>query len=302
MKFYGPTETAQLLPFANLVKTLRSTVIDYASLAISCPPRLSVPLQNNGLMLSMPASAEDIAIQKLVSICPNNRAKQLPTVFGVVMACDATTGEPLFGLDGATVTGRRTAAMTMLATRVLHTGDPRNITLIGTGEQASHHVHAISACFPAATIQVIGASEVAAAEFCRTHKTVAPSLRPARNSKVDETIDLVVTLTTSKSPVYFEPARSSRLVAGVGAFTPDAAEISADVVRASTIVIDDPIGAPHEAGDVIQSGVDWSTVKTLADAIIKPLDANQSIFYKSVGCAAWDLAACRVAKQMLKTA
>ena len=300
MKIYDPLETAEVLPFPALVRTLRSTVLEYAAQRIVCPPRLSVPLQKNGVMLSMPASADDIAIQKLVTICPNNRTIDLPTVFGVVMVCDALTGKPYFGLDGATVTGRRTAAMTVLATQVLHPAGPRSILLIGTGEQASHHVRAFSECFPGASIQVTGVSEQAAADFCDKHRRFAPTLSVAVGGIVEENVDLVVTLTTSKSPVYFETARSSRLIAGVGAFTPDAAEIAPEIVRASTVIVDDPLGATHEAGDIILAGVDWNSVKSLADAINELIPANQSVFYKSVGCAAWDLAACRVARQVLQ--
>lgn len=300
MKIYDPIETAEVLPFPALVKTLRSTVLDYAAQRIVCPPRLSVPLQKNGVMLSMPASAHDIAIQKLVTICPNNRTIDLPTVFGVVMVCDALTGKPYFGLDGATVTGRRTAAMTVLATQVLHPSGPKSILLIGTGEQASHHVRAFSECFPNASIQVAGITGQAAAAFCEMHKGVAPTIHVANGGRVEEDVDLVISLTTSKSPVYFETARSSRLIAGVGAFTSDAAEISPETVRSSTVIVDDPVGATHEAGDIILAGVDWTSVRSLADAINEPIPSNRPVFYKSVGCAAWDLSACRVARQVLQ--
>jgi 1-piperideine-2-carboxylate/1-pyrroline-2-carboxylate reductase [NAD(P)H] len=106
-------------------------------------------------------------------------------------------------------------------------------------------------------------------------------------------------VTTSKTPVYSEAARSSRMVAGVGAFTPDAAEIAADVVTASSVIVDDPLGAPHEAGDIIRAGLAWASVRSLADAIRDPGPPGRPVFYKSVGCAAWDLAACRVARQVL---
>ena len=301
MQLHDPFETAKLLPFAGLVKALRVGVLDHAANGIACPTRLSVPLQKDGLMLSMPASAEDIAIQKLVTICPANRAKKLPTVCGFVMACDTQTGEPLFGLDGATVTGRRTAAMTVLATQVLRRAAPQSILIIGTGEQASYHVRAFTECFPDARIQVRGAMRDAALAFCEQHIGIAPTLRAAAAGAVDESIDLVITLTTSKTPVYCEPARASRLVAAVGAFTPDAAEIAPELVKTSTVIVDDPAGAAHEAGDILLAGIDWSGVRSLADAIHTPIPAGQSVFYKSVGCAAWDLAACRLARQELQT-
>lgn len=301
MKVHSPSETAHLLPFPALVSTLRKTVLDYGSGNIACPPRLSVPLQEGGVMLSMPASAEEIAIQKLVTICPSNRGRKLPTVYGTVIACDALTGAPSFGLDGATVTGRRTAAMTVLATQVLHPGEPRSILLIGTGEQASYHVRAFSECFPSAKLQVLGVSEQTASAFCEAHAHIAPGIRVASQGTIETDVDLVVTLTTSKTPVYIEAARNCRMIAGVGAFTPDAAEIAPDVVMSSAVIVDDPVGAPHEAGDIILAGFDWESVQSLADAIGKPPPAGQAVFFKSVGCAAWDLAACRVAAQVLQS-
>ena len=73
-----------------------------------------MPLNEDGIMLSMPATAPDLAIHKLVNVCPANGARGLPTIHGKVMAFDADTGETLFILDGPTVTGRRTAAISML--------------------------------------------------------------------------------------------------------------------------------------------------------------------------------------------
>jgi len=198
------------------------------------------------------------------------------------------------------VTGRRTAAMTVLATQVLHRTGPRSILVIGTGEQASHHVRAFTECFPDARIQIRGVTQEAASAFCVAHAGITPRLRIAPEGPCDEGVDLVVTLTTSKTPVYLGPARASRLVAGVGAFTPDAAEVAAGVVHGSTVVVDDPVGATHEAGDILLAGMDWNGVRSLADAINTPVPADQPVFYKSVGCAAWDLAACRLARQLLQ--
>ena len=78
---------------------------------------------------------------------------------------------------------------------------------------------------------------------------------------------LVVTLTTSRTPVYREAAREGRLVVGVGAFTADAAEIDAETVRASRLVVDDPAGARHEAGDLIQAGMNVGAIPALAGLI-----------------------------------
>ncbi|SMG07540.1 bifunctional Delta(1)-pyrroline-2-carboxylate/Delta(1)-piperideine-2-carboxylate reductase [Paraburkholderia susongensis] len=290
--------TASLLDYTTLVNILRETIVEYGAGRIVSPERLAIPLQQGGLMLSMPSSAEDIAIHKLVNVCPGNITRNLPTINGQVIACDAVTGEMKFVLDGPTVTGRRTAAVSALGAMTLTNGSPREILVIGTGKQASNHVEAFATLFPDARLLAKGISADDTRSFVERQKAVAPRLE-ALQGEIPDSVDVVVTVTTSKKPVYDEAVRASRLVIGVGAFTPDAAEISKQVVDNSFVVVDDPVGAKHEAGDLIQARFDWTRAGSLAQAIQGQLSADAPIFFKSVGCAAWDLAACRVARQAL---
>ncbi|MEZ0603975.1 bifunctional Delta(1)-pyrroline-2-carboxylate/Delta(1)-piperideine-2-carboxylate reductase [Paraburkholderia sp. IW21] len=290
--------TASLLEYATLVNVLRETIVEYGAGRIASPERVAIPLQQGGLMLSMPSSAEDIAIHKLVNVCPGNIARNLPTINGQVIACDSITGEMMFVLDGPTVTGRRTAAVSALGAMTLSNGSPKEILVIGTGKQASNHVEAFATLFPDARILSKGISDDATRSFVERQKAVAPRLE-ALQGEIPESVDVVVTVTTSKQPVYNEAVRAGRLVIGVGAFTPDAAEISKQVVDGSFVVVDDPVGAKHEAGDLILANFDWSRAGSLAQAIQGQLSPGAPVFFKSVGCAAWDLAACRVARKAL---
>ncbi|MGB7483450.1 MAG: hypothetical protein WA909_07265, partial [Castellaniella sp.] len=60
------------------------------------------------------------------------------------------------------------------------------------------------------------------------------------------------------------------------------------------LFVDDPAGARHEAGDYLQADVDWSRVRSLSSLLDEGPPAGPAVF-KSVGCAAWDLAAARCA-------
>lgn len=296
---YSRQESAQLLPYPALVEALRETLIEYGQNRIASPERLVVPIKDGGLMLSMPAVADDIAIHKLVNICPANAKVRLPTIHGFVNAFDVRTGVPLFTLDGPTVTGRRTAAVSMLGIKTLREHAPKTLTIIGTGAQAANHVQAVGALFPGARVFVKSTSAEQARAFCEANRQDAIALIPLETDAIPEETEVVITLTTSKTPVYAERASANRLVVGVGAFTPDAAEIAAGTVLESHVYVDDPLGARHEAGDLIQADADWSKVKPLADAIAGGAPKNAPLFFKSVGCAAWDLAACRVARTSL---
>ena len=306
-QIFDAAATARLIPYAALVEALKRASLDYAQQRIASPERLVVPLNDGGIMLSMPATAPDLAIHKLVNVCASNRPRKLPTIHGQVMAFDADTGETLFILDGPTVTGRRTAAMSMLGVETFVTGTPREFLLIGTGTQALNHLEAIGELYPAARVWVKGSAAARADAFCAAHRGDGPGkvreLQPlaAPDAPIPASIDVVIALTTSTQPVYNEPARSGRLVIGVGAFTPAMVEIGAHTIAASALVVDDPAGAKHEAGDFIQAGVDWAEVRGIAAVLdsAASLPAEKPVVFKSVGCAAWDLAACRVARNTL---
>ncbi|WP_144137526.1 bifunctional Delta(1)-pyrroline-2-carboxylate/Delta(1)-piperideine-2-carboxylate reductase [Paraburkholderia sp. BCC1884] len=305
-QIFDAAATARLIPYAALVDALKCASIDYAQQRIRSPERLVVPLNAGGIMLSMPATAPDLAIHKLVNVCASNRARELPTIHGQVMSFDADTGETLFILDGPTVTGRRTAAMSMLGVKTLAMDTPREFLLIGTGTQALNHLEAIGELFPDARVWVKGSAPARAEAFCATHRGVAREVKPllASDGAIPASIDVVITLTTSRQAVYDEAAHVGRLVIGVGAFTPAMVEIGAHTLGGSALFVDDEAGARHEAGDFIQAGVDWHAVGAIAAVLENAalLPAERPIVFKSVGCAAWDLAACRVARESLKNA
>ena len=292
--------TAGLLDYPALVQSLREALLEYGDGKIVSPERMVVPLQEGGLMLSMPATAQDIAIHKLVNVCPSNGKRKLPTIHGQVVAYDSHTGEMLFVLDGPTVTGRRTAAVSVLGIQTLHGGEPKEIVIIGTGKPAANHAEALAVTCPRAKLYVKSRSRESAAAFVENHRDVAPNLAVLEGDAIPDSVEVVITLTTSKVPVYSKAARAGRLVVGVGAFTPEAAEVGQNTVDSSFLVVDDPAGAKHEAGDLICAHVDWNRVYALGKLITGEVKPDAPVFFKSVGCAAWDLAACRVASRALE--
>ncbi|MEW6022188.1 MAG: bifunctional Delta(1)-pyrroline-2-carboxylate/Delta(1)-piperideine-2-carboxylate reductase [Pseudomonadota bacterium] len=290
---YHRAQTAALLDFAALVDAIAVAAEELEAGAIRSPERLVVPLGAGAVMLSMPAAAQDIAIHKLVNVHPENKRLGLPAIHGAVTVCDTATGQVQYVLDGPEVTGRRTAAVSLLAIRQLLPQAPRHILLVGTGTQARYHVQALHALYPQAQVWVQARTHDAAARFCDAHRDLHSHLRPRTTDA--SAYDVVITLTTSLEPVYDEAARPGCLVIGVGAFRPEMAELGATTLHGSDVYADDPSGARHEAGDLMRAGVDWSRVGSLGALLGGPVDHTRPAVFKSVGTAAWDLAAARVA-------
>ncbi len=291
--------TGELLDFPSLIDAVAQAALDYQAGTIQSPARLVVPLGQGGVLLSMPATAHDIGIHKLVTVHAGNAQRQLPTLHGIVTVCDATTGQPLCLLDGPEVTGRRTAAVSLLAVRHLLDRPPEQFLLYGTGAQARYHLQAIHAVYPQAQVLVRGRRQKTTDAFVDAARTLHP-LVSACMGPIPEAVDVVITLTTSQAAVYDEAPRPGSVVVGVGAFKPEMAEIGANTLSGSDLYADDPVGAQHEAGDLLRAGVDWSRVQALGRLLRQPHDHSRPAVFKSVGTAAWDLAAARVALARLK--
>src|ERR1700712_5305530 len=108
MKYFNSRETALALPYQTLVKHVAEAMIQYGEGAIYCPVRQVLPMgSSGGMLLSMPATAADISIHKLLSHSPMNGMIDLPLIQGVVSVLNSIDGSPIMTLDGPTVTGRR---------------------------------------------------------------------------------------------------------------------------------------------------------------------------------------------------
>jgi 1-piperideine-2-carboxylate/1-pyrroline-2-carboxylate reductase [NAD(P)H] len=285
-------ETRARLPFPKLVDALQVAVLELAAGKIRCPERQAVPMAGGAILLSMPVVADDLAAHKLITVAPQNKARGLPTILGQLAVLDGQSGVTQLILDGATVTGRRTAAMSMLGLRALGPRKINRVLVIGTGTQARGHVDALAALYPGIEVGIRGRTKDSEDHFQRQQAQL-PLLwvRPS----LDDPWDVVITCTSSSNPVYAEAARLDRLLIAVGAFRPEAAELSPEIIRASEVFVDDPGGAPHEAGDLIQAKVDWKLVRALDEILPQAAPPTRPRVFKTVGCAAWDLAAARVA-------
>ncbi|HWS74422.1 MAG TPA: delta(1)-pyrroline-2-carboxylate reductase family protein [Quisquiliibacterium sp.] len=294
--------TDRALPHEPLVEALRAMLLRKHAGRTAAPERLAVPL-TGGTLLAMPACDGDYASTKLVTVHPGNPARGLPTLLGEVLLMRADTGERLLMLDGPTLTGRRTAALSVLATRVLAPRARGPLLIVGAGEQGRVHLEAY--------VQAMGVSEVfvasrsfakaqALAEHGRALGARATAIEHADRAIADAGI--IVTATTSTAPVFTDRVADDAFVAAVGAYRPQMCELPAGLLHRARVYVDDPAGARHEAGDILQAGLDWNRVTAL-EAVLAgaapPPDSGPVVF-KSVGQALWDLAAARLALETAK--
>jgi ornithine cyclodeaminase/alanine dehydrogenase-like protein (mu-crystallin family) len=81
----------------------------------------------------MPVRGDGLALLKWITSFPDNPARGLPTVTGVICLSDAETGQPLMLLDARSVTALRTGAVAAVATDALARPGTRTVGIIGCG-------------------------------------------------------------------------------------------------------------------------------------------------------------------------
>lgn len=299
MQILNSSDTAQALPYDELVPAIAQAARHMAQGLINAPERMVVPIDVASVLLAMPAIGADISVTKLLTVHGDNARHRLPAIQGEVIVFDTLTGRRLALLDGPTVTARRTAAVSLLGIQQLAAARPKSALLIGTGVQATAHAEALREFFGITDFCIASRDTRNAQTFCDALALrgvaafpVAAQDLPARCLDVD----LVIALTTATSPVIPAQLRPDTLAIGVGAFKPQMAEFPAELLHARRIVVDHLAGARHEAGDLLRAQVDWNTVRDLASVLAEGIDKTGTTpVLKTVGHAAWDLAAARVA-------
>ena len=299
MEYHNAHRTAQLLPYPELADEIGLVLQDLEEGKVQAPERLGVNLGQGNVLLLMPATDPQVTAVKLVSVHGTNRTLGLPTIQGDVIAMKTQTGERIAMWDGSTITGRRTAALSLLAAKTLAPEPKGPLLIIGAGTQGWTHLEAFH--YGLGTSEVVIASRSPAkAEALAAH---ARSLGMQARSidKVGEAmgqVSLIVTATTSPTPVVTASLKPSQMVCAVGSFKPEVAELSPDVFRGATVAVDQVESAKIEAGDIIQAvaaGVlGWNQVKPILHHLKHPSTTAGPFIFKSVGHAAFDLAAVRL--------
>jgi 1-piperideine-2-carboxylate/1-pyrroline-2-carboxylate reductase [NAD(P)H] len=297
-KLLSAHETADRLPYETLVTQLRELLADAS---VQVPERLVQALPGGGSLFVMPALDSRIAITKLITFTPANAGTDRAAIQGDVVVFDVATGERKLILDGPTVTARRTAAVSLLAAQTLAPNQRGPLLIVGAGVQGRAHLEAFAQVLPLSQVFIASRSAASAralAGYARTLGLQASIVDDPNAALAD--CPLAVTCTPANQVVLQALPRGDAFIAAVGAFTPRMVELGPDLCRHCAdhgrIVVDTP-QAVHEAGDLLQAGLDVRMFATLHNVLGggKAAPGPGPVLFKSCGWAGWDLAAARTA-------
>ena len=289
--------TARSLDPVALAEAIEALLRDPS---VEVPARLVQPLPGGGSLFVMPALDGRIAITKLITFTPANAGTARPAIQGDVVVFDATTGERVLVLDGPTVTARRTAAVSLLAARKLAARPEGPLLIVGAGAQGASHLEAFVQGLPVTEVQI--ASRTPASAQALVERAQALGVKATVVTDPDAALahcPLVVTCTPASGVVLRSRPRDDAFIAAVGAFTPRMVELDPELCRHLAQhgrVVVDTADAVHEAGDLLQAGLDVESFPTLQDVVLgRAAPGTGPVLFKSCGWAGWDLAAARAA-------
>ena len=298
------------LSFPQLVNALQS---DFAAQVI-VPPRLHFDMENpkasrETTLLMMPAwQAGDVAGIKLVTVAPENSLKGLPSIQGTYLLLDVDTGSMKAMMDAPSLTAKRTAAASALASRFLSREDSEVLLVIGTGTLAPQLIASHCSVRPIKKVFVWGRSLSKAENVCQQVSRLSVDVTPIDSIETGMAeADIVSCATLSQEPLIFGKwLREGQHLDMVGAYRPDMREMDDECLLRGRVFVDNFEGALRETGDIaipLQQGViERKDIEAdlfgLCRQEVKVVRNETDItVFKSVGHALEDLSAAKLVYQ-----
>jgi len=216
---------------------------------------------------------------------------------------DYDTGRLLALMEGDYLGRLRTGAASGIATKYMARADAKTLAIIGSGGQARTQLQAICAVRPIEQVRVYSRNAEKRAEFVREAQgsVNAEIVAVAHPRAAIENADVVVTITTSSTPVFdgrwLKPGVH---INAAGSNHLKRREIDGETVRRATHVAVDMLEqARLECGDLapaVEAGlITWEAVKELGDIVAQKTPGRTSAeditLFESHGLSVWDIAA-----------
>jgi ornithine cyclodeaminase/alanine dehydrogenase-like protein (mu-crystallin family) len=269
--------------------------------------RRIVPLGGGRLFGVMPGALGERAMfgAKLISVFPENFEKGVQSHQGVVVLFDGEGGAPVCVVHAGEVTAIRTAAASAVATDALARPEASRLALLGYGEQALTHAHAIGTVRRLSAVTVWGRSPERASAFA-AQLGAELGLPVTACSDAEAAVaeaDIVCTVTNAAEPIllgrWVRPGTHLNLV---GSSFAGPVEVDDDLVLRARFIADSREGVLAQgaeflhakaAGLIGDDHVVGEIGQVLDGALVGRQSRDQVTVYKSLGHIVQDLAAAQ---------
>jgi ornithine cyclodeaminase/alanine dehydrogenase len=250
-------DIAELLTMSEAIEAVEGAFAQLRRGRVVMPTRSTIMLPKyNGSISFMPSYLEETGAQaiKIISIYPDNPHLGLPTTAAWIVVNDPKTGQIKAFMDGTYLTGVRTGAVSGVAAKYLASKDAKIAAVFGAGAQARNQVWAAATVRKLEEIRVYDPIKPAMDRFSEDmeKKLGIPIVKSASGEKACRGADIVLTATTSKTPVVKRSWLGDKVhISAIGAFYPDWRELETGIIRDAKVVIDMWEAIKLESGDIL---------------------------------------------------
>ncbi len=134
----------------EIIAAVEAAFREHGEGRVEMPPKPGVHTRPDAFIHAMPAHIPALrsAGIKWVGGYPENQARGLPYITGLLILNDDETGVPLAVMDCTWITAMRTGAATAVAARYLARPDSQTVGILGCGVQGRSNLEALAALFP----------------------------------------------------------------------------------------------------------------------------------------------------------
>jgi ornithine cyclodeaminase/alanine dehydrogenase-like protein (mu-crystallin family) len=288
--FFAARDVEVAVPPQRAYEAVREAFLAHARGAWTMQPKLYVTNYPAGDFRAMPALGGGHALLKWVTSFPGNPARGLPTVSGVVVLSDASTGLVEAVLEAGSVTALRTGAAAALAAETLGRAGG-SVAVVGAGVNGRAAARTLTALGRDVAVWDLDAAR-AQATAAEVGGEVAASLTEALAA------DVVVTVTPGKEILLdagsLQPGQHVSLM---GADGPGKAEIAVAEIARAHVFCDEWEQASHggELAAAVERGAIGRSDVTELGAVLTGeaegrRDDDEITIFDSTGLAIQDLA------------
>ncbi len=162
------------LPMEDIICALEEVFVEKGVGRVEMPPKPGIHPMPDAFIHAMPAFVPKTGAAgvKWVSGFPQNMARGMPYISGLLILNDPDTGVPICIMDCTWITAKRTGAATAVAAKRLARPDSGCVAILGCGVQGRSNLEALKAVFPGIRrVQAYDVNRAAAEAFCAESKT-----------------------------------------------------------------------------------------------------------------------------------
>lgn len=194
------------LTMPEIIAALESMFLEKGEGRVEMPPKPGIHTRPDAFIHAMPAyiPSMEAAGMKWVSGYPDNQARGLPYISGLLILNDPETGIPTAVMDATWITAQRTGAATALAAKYLARKDSSTVGILACGVQGRSNLEALACVFTLARVKAFDVHPEIAARFAAEMAPVAGAeIEVVSNPREAVAgLDLVVT----SGPILRNPA------------------------------------------------------------------------------------------------